>query len=110
MWKVDPEILCRNHLLGEHLEMHMFHGCMKQGKKLDGYIRKGLVEIHCIKQRHDELCKEMKRRNYNHISPLEEVDRLSFGGEVNVSASLVDLLSRCPKCKKRHEGNDNVGK
>jgi len=108
MWKIDPKVLCRNHLLGEHLEMHMFHGCIKQGKKLEGYIRKGLVEIHCIKQRHDELCGEMRRRGYNHKSPLEGVDRLSFGGEVNVIESLADLLLRCPECRRRYEDNNRA--
>jgi hypothetical protein len=24
MWMVDPRIMCRNHLLGEHAEIHMF--------------------------------------------------------------------------------------
>ena len=25
MWMVNPRIMCRQHLLGEHVEIHMFH-------------------------------------------------------------------------------------
>jgi hypothetical protein len=29
MWMVNPRIMCGNHLLGEHLETHMFYGIIK---------------------------------------------------------------------------------
>ena len=34
MWMVDPQIMCRQHLLGEHTEMHMFVGTLKRGPAL----------------------------------------------------------------------------
>ena len=33
MWLVNPALLCRQHLLGEHVEMHMFAGHI-----LEGYV------------------------------------------------------------------------
>ncbi len=44
MWNVLPEYLCRKHLLGEHVEMHMFVGTIKRGVSLNGYIKNKLVE------------------------------------------------------------------
>ena len=31
MWMIDPKLLCRKHLLGEHLEIHMFVGTINKG-------------------------------------------------------------------------------
>ena len=32
-WKVNPKLLCRQHLLGNHLEVHMFVGTLRRGGK-----------------------------------------------------------------------------
>jgi hypothetical protein len=37
MWMVDPRQMCRQHLLGEHNELHMFAGTMRKGIGLAGY-------------------------------------------------------------------------
>ena len=31
MWNVDPKLMCNKHLLGEHVEMHMFFGTIQKG-------------------------------------------------------------------------------
>ena len=46
MWMVDPRIMCRQHLLGEHVEIHMFVGAISRGKSVKGYLEKGLLEVH----------------------------------------------------------------
>ena len=71
MWKVNPELMCRKHLLGEHLEMHMFIGCLLKGKNIQGYINKGLIEVDKIRERHEQLKEEMEKRGYVHNSPLK---------------------------------------
>lgn len=103
MWNVHPGILCRQHLLGEHCEMHMFLGSIKKGIGLKGYIAKGQVEVHNIRLRHDELATEMLRRGYNHRSPmlLDEQAFLWVEGKVNVEYSLTDLAHRCSRCAAR---------
>jgi hypothetical protein len=106
MWNVPVEYLCRNHALGEHLEMHMFIGCLKKGISLKGYIDKGMVEVHNIKKRHDELAKSFSTRNYNHKSPIEEFDYIETG-YVNIEQNIEELKRRCKKCKERIE---NAGK
>lgn len=100
MWKVDPKVLCRKHLLGEHVEMHMFVGAILKGTSLRGYIDKGLVETDKIKQRHDDLAKEMIRRGYKHCSPIEQVD-CKAEGQINTAKAAEELLNRCPECAKR---------
>lgn len=99
-WNVDPKLLCRKHLLGEHVENHMFMGCIKKGTSLKGYIEKGLVEIHNIKNRHDELVNEMIRRGYNHKTPIEDLlcEKIGF---VNSEENKKELERRCEFCRNR---------
>jgi len=99
MWNVPTRMMCRQHLLGEHLEMHMFMGSIKDGKKLDGFIRNGLVELENVKKRHDELVDEMKTRGYNHKSPLEIYDPNLTGGRVNSMENIEILKGRCEQCR-----------
>ena len=108
MWNVNPKIMCRKHLLGEHVEMHMFLGSIIHGRSLDGFLQKGLVEVHNIKQRHDQLVSEMIDRGYNHKSPLiipkKHIKPMSIEhGHVDKEVSLNELLSRCRECRKRSE-------
>jgi hypothetical protein len=101
MWNVSPELMCRKHLLGEHVEMHMLLGTLRAGKKLDGYIRTGLVELHNIKRRHEELAREIVRRGYCHNSPLEDSPLFIKVGFVDVKRSAEELQFRCEECRKR---------
>ena len=103
-WNVNPEFLCTKHLLGEHVEHHMFIGCMKKGTSLKGYIEKGLVEVQNIKKRHDELVTEMIKRGMNHNTPLEQ-NICYDAGYVNSEQNINELRNRCEKCKERIENN-----
>ena len=105
MWFVDPRILCRFHLLGEHVEMHMFQGCISKKKKIKGYIDKNLCDPKLIKERHDLLATEMVARKMNHKTPIDENPDCSYLGEdkiiIDMKKSKDDLLSRCPRCRAR---------
>lgn len=108
-WHVDPRILCTKHLLGEHLEHHMFLGVIKKQGKLDGYLEKNLLAPLTLQERHDALADEMNRRGYRHISPLLwNEDLIKYLGnsmykEVDSTSSLKDLLERCSLCKERFD-------
>jgi len=108
MWNVSPRLMCDKHLLGEHLEMHMFVGCLRQGKSLDGFIKNGLVEVHNISFRHMELVSEMHKRGMKHDSKISEVVEPPQGN-VDVVESLALLAERCPECRKRmvEAGNED---
>ncbi|MEZ0393798.1 MAG: pyrimidine dimer DNA glycosylase/endonuclease V [Desulfurococcaceae archaeon] len=110
MWMVPPSIMCDRHLLGEHVELHMLVGALRRRARIDGYVRKGLLEVASIESRHEEIVQEMLRRGFKHSSPLkmEDVD-LSYlpeevlNARVDRERSLRDLLSRCPRCRERYE-------
>ena len=97
MWNIDPKKLCAQHLLGEHVEMHMLVGTLNKGKSVKGFIENKLIEVHNIKSRHDELVQEMNRRGYKHKSPLPEYDSY-FAGKVDKKESEKELKKRCDKC------------
>ena len=98
MWLVDPKIMCKNHLLGEHLELHMLAGCLRKGKNIRGYIEGGLVDPSALLKRHDELVSEMKYRGYNHFSPIEELPHNLVKGQINPEENKLELIDRCSKC------------
>jgi hypothetical protein len=104
MWLVDPTKMCRQHLIGEHLEMHMFAGAILKEKRVQGYMDKGLLDPRLINERHDALAAEMVRRGYVHTSPLTFVGIAGLGinqGHVDAEASFVELKRRCAACRAR---------
>jgi len=102
MWMVDPTTMCRQHLLGEHVETHMFAGTLGKDISVAGYVSGGLLETASLASRHDELAAEMERRGYRHRSPLNYHDDLELG-RIDTTASDRELRSRCPDCASRQE-------
>lgn len=102
-WNVDPKFLCRQHLLGEHLEIHMFVGALSKGKKLKGYITNGMLEPHTLRTRHEHLVMEMRKRGYTHNSPLPLFEDPLIAGRIDVQANMVELAKRCDKCRERQQ-------
>ena len=100
MWNVNTAEMCDKHLLGEHVECHMFVGCLNKGKSVKGYVDKGLVEIHNIRKRHNELVVEMKKRGMNHKSSLPEYEIITLG-KVNSIQNKKELNKRCKECRKK---------
>lgn len=107
MWMVDPRIMCRKHLLGEHVEHHMFVGTINKGTAIDGYISGNLLEPTQLLIRHYHLATEMLARGYQHKSELSAVDLSWLSAKqlltsVDQESSLTELLRRCPDCRARH--------
>jgi hypothetical protein len=81
MWMVNPRGMCRKHLLGEHVETHMTAGAIRLGHNLQGYYDNNLIDPASIRQRHDELSREMVARGYRHNSPIEVSSNFHVDGE-----------------------------
>jgi len=80
IWDVDPKILCRNHLLGEHRELHALWTIITQNKK--GYsshpeTKRWVGKLAALYDRHELLVLELNRRGYKHNSPLDK--KLAIG-------------------------------
>jgi hypothetical protein len=106
MWMVPPRLMCRQHLLGEHLEIHMFLSTIKQHKKIEGYLKNNCLEPRSLKQRHDDLVNEMTTRGYKHKTPIKDIDCACICDlaqeqqywQINSMQSFEDLLKRCDRC------------
>lgn len=75
IWDVEPERLCRKHLLGEHRELHALWTVIAENKK--GYSKhpetvRWVGRLKALYNRHESLVAEMRRRGYNHQSPLDK--------------------------------------
>jgi hypothetical protein len=103
MWMVDPKLMCRQHLLGEHSEIHKHRHVFVKKWSVSNRIVGNQIEPSSMETRHDSLVKEMLRRGYNHKSPYEQPDISYLPSteqyyKVNVESSYSDLKNRCPHC------------
>jgi hypothetical protein len=101
MWMVDPKKMCRKHLLGEHVEIHMMVGTLIKRRSIDGFLDRGLLEPQNALVRHDALVVEMEARGFTHASPLPEFPPHHRVGEVCRERSERELAARCADCRKR---------
>ena len=74
IWDVPPQILCRQHLLGEHRELHALWTILSEDKQ--AYRRHPETirwegKLAALYLRHEALVDEMTRRGYAHKSPLD---------------------------------------
>ena len=103
IWDINPRKLCRNHLLGEHRELHAVWTVLTKNKK--GYSRhpetlRWRGKLKALYLRHAMLVKEMDKRSYRHKSPF---DARRAGGEgrqaeyVNTVSEQHNILKR-KKC------------
>src|SRR3989304_10134100 len=111
MWMVDPKYMCRKHLLGEHLEIHMFVNTIRMGISIKGYIKNNLLEPLSLYARHNDIEKEMTKREYKHKTELnhkivkEAINKLSPEDrkhKIDSNESLKELLIRCSECRERY--------
>jgi len=73
IWDISPKKLCRNHLLGEHRELHAIWSVIVNGKK--GYARhpetlRWRGKLNALYGQYETLVSEMTARGYRHRSPL----------------------------------------
>lgn len=101
-WLADPNIMCMNHLTGEHAEAHMFLSKMERGYSLKGFYEESeFFGAIYLKMRHDLIAEMLD----GHKTPLtidaglEQAYPLAMPQMANLKKSLGDLLNRCSKCR-----------
>jgi len=85
IWDVPPRQLCRQHLLGEHRELHGLWNILVVHGGTGGYshhpeTRRWVGKTRALYERHRQLVDEMERRGYQHRSPLDRA--AATGGRV----------------------------
>ena len=100
MWMIDPRLMCSKHLCGEHVECHMLVGSILKNRNIEGFLARGLLEPQNLQTRHDALAAEMGRRGFHHKSPLKPYSTDKTGA-VLPRVSILELSSRCEKCRQR---------
>jgi len=106
---INPKIMCRKHLLGEHLETHYFLGHLKKKKKITGYLTNNCLEPSSLQHRHELIAQEINNRGNKHKSNLEVGEALEYLSQADKSytvdseQSLKDLMGRCGECRRQYE-------
>ncbi len=111
---IAPSLMCSQHIVGEHRELHALKGslertkpeyknCEKHRKNLTTLAKDGLVELKSLKKRHEELVKHLK----NHKSPIGKIPTLEHlpekvaKAEVNKEKAIQDLIDRPEACNPK---------
>jgi hypothetical protein len=73
IWDLPPGLLCRQHLLAEHRELHGLWSILTQGKR--GYAHhpetvRWVGKLAALRARHELLVEELVRRGYQHRTAL----------------------------------------
>lgn len=80
----------------------MFVSAVNRGHSVKGYLEKGLLEVHSLYDRHEELAREMRARNCRHNSDIhkkwKKAERL---GSIDRQKNLRQLINRCSRCRER---------
>ncbi len=77
IWDIEVKKLCRKHLLGEHRELHGLWNILTKHGGRGGYshhpeTKRWIGKLKALYIRHEALVREMKRRGYDHRSPLDK--------------------------------------
>lgn len=102
IWDVEPDLLCRAHLLGEHRELHGLWNILTQDKA--GYANhpetmRWRGKLAALYARHERLAEEMRSRGYDHRSPLDKALAIGSGIQeeyVDTSEAQHAILSEKP--------------
>lgn len=77
VWDIQPKYLCRQHLLGEHRELHGLWNILTKHGGSGGYshhpeTKRWVGKLRALYARHEALVVEMHKRGYNHHTPLDK--------------------------------------
>ncbi|HBA37007.1 TPA: pyrimidine dimer DNA glycosylase [Candidatus Falkowbacteria bacterium] len=86
IWDINPQHLCRQHLLAEHRELHGLWNILTKHGGRGGYSRhpetlRWVGKTKALYERHEALVKEFVRRGYQHRTPLDKRLARGQGGQ-----------------------------
>jgi hypothetical protein len=93
IWDIEPERLCRQHLLGEHRELHALWVILTDGRK--GFAHhpetaRWRGKLKALYKRHEALVAERKRRGYRHNTPLPRKQATRLAEQKEYKDTLAD--------------------
>jgi len=100
--QIPPSKLCRQHLLGEHREIHAIWTVLRRANRRTltagtaGYmnhpeVRRWRGKERALAQRHSVIVREMEARGYEHRTPLS---KLPFDGSPRKPKPIDDQLEK----------------
>ena len=109
MWMLPPETMCRKHLLGEHVELHMLSPeAYGAGKTFTGSSPGSWRTPGACSGGTKSLCSKCSGAAHRHASPLDEAECETLarryghtGTGIDAGANAAELARRCPECAKR---------
>ena len=107
IWDLPVEKLCKNHLLGEHRELHAIWNIISQDKK--GYskhpeTKRWKGKLKALYLRHEKQVMEMKKRGYIHKSPLN----INLATGCNIQDQIINTIDEQKKILRQKNCDCNI--
>ena len=105
IWDIPVTKLCRQHLLGEHRELHAIWTYLTTGKGMSYRKHPETLrwkgKLWALQRRHEEQVREMERRGWTHRSPIAGRYRVSAPPKrINTIREQIEIL-RAKGCECR---------
>lgn len=100
---VDPNLMCKQHILGEHFEIEKHRHIFVKHYSIAGRVRPDDVQIEplSMKSRHDLLAKHFKHHNSPYRMPsLAYLPKEHREAKVDRIASHKKLIEKCEDCRR----------
>jgi hypothetical protein len=102
MWMISPELMCAQHITGEHNEIHKHRHNFVKKHRLDGRFA-GFVQIEpaSMEKRHDELARFLNHKSPYKQPDIEHLPLLQQAAKVDFLWNFTDLFFRCSNCREK---------
>jgi len=98
---LDPRIMCKKHILGEHGEIHKHRHNFVKKHSIKGRIFPIVqIEPASMKKRHDELAKYLNHKSEYEMPDISHLPHNQREAKVDKNISISDLSERCEVCRK----------
>jgi len=98
IWDLPCHLLCRQHLLGEHRELHALWSILTTGRRSPYQHHpetlRWVGKLAALYARHEEQVCELERRGYQHHSPLDSALAVGLAHQGDYVNSLAEQVAR----------------
>ena len=99
MWMLPVGMMCMQHIVGEHRELHTIETMIRTGANIKGYLDRKLLEPQHLLARHMQLEGLLSTP---HLTPIVQ-PKDAVIAFVDKEANQRELVRRCAACRILHE-------
>lgn len=101
MWMVNPLLMCKKHINGEHNEIHKHRHNFVKKHSMAKRILLNQIEPKSMKVRHDELSLYIKHNSPYEMPDISYLTLSEQNYKIDTNSSFNELMIRCKDCRDK---------